>query len=201
MKRSSIVCLYCPQDFITNVSQFSDHCESVHSATIRELSCVWCGQLFTLAEQLRQHNYKCSMKNSPLSENNWTLCGFCPTIFFFADLTKSPFFIAHMNNHHRIKIDELSWGTPCHRCKSLFPTFEAAQAHGQLCYQSAPMIKLKFGLQPAADQIPAVPKINHSVLSKQASRSRASVIPALPQSLEKVTYQLCGLCSKTISGM
>ena len=90
-------------------SAFKNHCEFDHMATMQNAPCIWCGATFAQLEQLRFHYHKCSQKMA-LSEANWTLCGFCPTIFFFTELTKSAFFIGHMNNYHRQNIN-YSWGS------------------------------------------------------------------------------------------
>ena len=88
---------------------FKNHCEFDHMATMQNAPCIWCGATFAQLELLRFHYHKCSQKMA-LSEANWTLCGFCPTIFFFTELTKSAFFIGHMNNYHRQNVD-FSWGS------------------------------------------------------------------------------------------
>ena len=107
--------------FFLFLSAFKNHCEFDHMATMQNAPCIWCGATFAQLELLRFHYHKCSQKMA-LSEANWTLCGFCPTIFFFTELTKSAFFIGHMNNYHRQNVD-FSWGSQVSFKRSIFQIF------------------------------------------------------------------------------
>ena len=133
-------------------------------------------------EALRAHGLKCAIKQANLSEESWSLCTFCPTIFFFSDLTKSPFFIAHMNNQHRKKI-EPSWSFPCQRCNSIFPTIEAAEHHRKLCYKSIPKIILKGHHQ--------VPENSLQITSATSIMKPKSML--MPSLKPLVTYQVLSL--------
>ena len=222
LKRSAISCLYCPQDTFLNFSLFSHHMEYLHKATFKQIVCIWCGMYLPNVEALRSHGLKCAIKHANLSESSWSLCTFCPTIFFFSDLTKSPFFIAHMNNQHRSKIEQ-SWSFPCPRCNSIFPTIEAAEHHRKLCYKSVPQIILKGHMKSETSLEIARKKLTASIQPKSKlpspnpSESSLQIISAIsskpksklpllkplgtpPPVPYQVTYQVCGLCSKTISG-
>ena len=164
--------------------------EYLHKGTFKQIVCIWCGMYLPAVEALRAHGLKCAIKQANLSEESWSLCTFCPTIFFFSDLTKSPFFIAHMNNQHRKRI-EPSWSFPCARCNSIFPTIEAAEHHRKLCYKSIPKIILKGHHQ--------VPENSLQITSATSIMKPKSML--MPSLKPLVTYQVCGLCSKTITGI
>ena len=166
--------------------------EYSHKSTFKTLVCIWCGVYLPAYDSLRSHGVKCAIQNAALSEESWSLCTFCPTIFFFKDLTKSPFFIAHMNNAHRANIEQ-SWSFPCQRCTSIFPTQEAAEHHEKLCYKSLANIQLKS--QVNSNVLPSIKIVPQIITGASKPKS------ALPSLKPMVTYQVCGLCSKTISGM
>ena len=164
--------------------------EYLHKGTFKQIVCIWCGMYLPAVEALRAHGLKCAIKQANLSEESWSLCTFCPTIFFFSDLTKSPFFIAHMNNQHRKRIEQ-SWAFPCSRCNSIFPTIEAAEQHRKLCYKSIPKIILKgFHHQVQTE--------NSLQITSATLKPKSMLMPSLKP---LVTYQVCGLCSKTITGI
>ena len=140
---------------------------------ISELSCINCGEY-------QPTRVSCCLPK--LQEESWTLCGFCPTIFFIENLTKSAFFIAHMNNFHRENIDN-SWGSQCSRCKSVFPTLESSQFHEKLCYKNVPFIKLNF-------QHVSV------LLSQLKSQENLKSV----ESGAEISMELCGLCHHFVSG-
>ena len=97
-----------------------------------------------------------------------------------------------MNNEHRFHIEQ-SWSFNCRRCNSIFPTQEASEVHGKLCYKSVPNLIIKSA--PNAVEIPK----SLQIVNQPNLRTKSNYTPML---MEKpvLTYQRCGLCSKSISG-
>ncbi len=222
-KRSTISCMYCPQDNFNSMNQFSLHCKAIHRIgnCSELLRCLFCGEICQSIESLRRHTFQCLSspeKASILLESRWTLCGFCPSIFFFNDLTKSPFFIAHMNTYHKQNVEYI-WQNSCLRCSSLFPTCEALDFHASnLGCKShlLPKVELKQqsvqallerssnALQnPIPNRIIIAPSQSSQLLNIQVSKPTPPPVKekiGLIVSNDPLTFMNCGICFKPISG-
>lgn len=183
-------CLFCPTINFLNSISVVNHWNKLHSFISQEISCIWCGQIFKTVDFNGKHLLECKQRSKYLKlyQDQWTLCPYCPTLFFFANLDQTPFFIAHMNTFHQQKI-ESKWSQKCLRCTSFLPNIEAARIHQEVCYKSATSIRLH-----TRDVI-------HYLKGKRISTNWASGPNdgLIPQT-EAVTFQNCGLCCKRVSG-